>query len=49
MKRVYTFNLGESAEAGLIKNLMGKDGIPCLIRWLQGVSHLRNAIRNFGF
>src|SRR2546428_2030440 len=32
MKRVYTFNLGESAEAGLIKNLMGKDGISCLIR-----------------
>lgn len=32
MKRLHTFSLGGSAEVGLIKNLMEKDGIPCMIR-----------------
>jgi len=32
MKKIYTFNLGENALAGLVKNFLEQDGIPCVIR-----------------
>jgi hypothetical protein len=32
MRKLYTFNIGENAQAGLVKDLIEKDGIPCVIR-----------------
>lgn len=32
MKKLYTFSLAEQAQAGLLKELLAKEGIACLIK-----------------
>ena len=32
MKKLFTFKIGENAQAGLVKDLLEKDGISCVIR-----------------
>lgn len=40
MKRLFTFNFGENAQAGLVKSFIESEGIPCVLRNDQLVNAL---------